>query len=76
MRATFIFLGMLLWLTAGAGWLAPRKRALVRKHGHHLTNGELIQLTRDDFEAWRLYRDTCLLMGVGLLGALAIVLTH
>ena len=76
MRATLIALGMLLWFTAAAGWLAPRRRALLRKHGQHLRNPDLIQLTREDFEAWTLYRDTCIVMGVGLLGGLLILLTH
>ncbi|MBC5784235.1 hypothetical protein H8N03_14885 [Ramlibacter sp. USB13] len=76
MRATLILLGMLLWLTAAAAWLAPRKRALLRKHHAHLRNADIIQLTRDDFDAWTLYRDTCILLGVGLVGGLAIVLTH
>ena len=76
MRSTLILLGMFLWLTAMAAWLAPRKRALSRKHGMHLTRHDLIQLTREDFEAWTLYRDTCLLVGVGMLGALAVLLTH
>jgi hypothetical protein len=67
---------MLLWLTAAAAWLAPRKRALLRKHGRRLTRHDLIQLTREDFHAWTLYRDTCLLVGVGIAGAIAIVLTH
>ena len=76
MRSALILLGMLLWFTAAAAWLAPRRRALLRKHGAGLTNNDLIQLTRDDFEAWTLYRDTCILLGVGLVGGVAIVLTH
>ena len=76
MRSTLIVFGMLVWGTFGVAWLFPRKQALLRKHGMHLTNDDLIQLTRDDFEAWRLYRDTCIMIGIGLVGGLAIVLTH
>ncbi len=76
MRTTLIVLGIALWLAVGLLWLFPRKRELLRRHGMHLTNHDLIRLGPKDRDAWNLQRDTWALIAIGLLGGIAIVFTR
>lgn len=76
MRDTLILLGALLWLAATALWLFPRKRALLRKHGLRKDGHDLIRLATQDPEAWKLHRDSWIMLGVGLVAVLALVATR
>jgi hypothetical protein len=76
MRSTFIVLGILVWLGVGVLWLFPRKLELLRRHGMHLTNNDLIRLGPKDRDAWNLQRDTWAMIAIGLVGGIAIVLTR
>jgi len=76
MRSTFILFGIVLWLALGTLWLAPRKRELLRRHGMHLTNDDLLRLGPKDRDAWNLQRDTWAMIAIGVVGGIAIVLTH
>ena len=76
MRSTLIVLGILLWLGLGLLWLVPRKRELLRRHGMHLTNDDLLRLGPKDRDAWNLQRDAWAMIAIGLVGGIAIVLTR
>lgn len=76
MRDTLVLLGALLWLAATALWLFPRKRALLRKHGPRKNGHDLVRLAMQDQEAWKLHRDSWIMLGVGLVAVLALVATR